>query len=909
MKLFGTLERSAMQLPAPDSSAWKRLAPYFDRALDLAPRERETWLAELTTTEPDIAQSVREMLRERDLLNAQGFLTQSPLESVTSRNGLLIGPYTIDRLLGRGGMGEVWLAKRSDGRFEGACAVKFLEVAQASPKLAERFRREGQVLARLTHPNIARLLDAGATEDGAPYLALEYVDGQRIDAYCERKQLSIVDRVRLFVDVIAAVAHAHSHLVIHRDLKPSNVLVSHDGHVKLLDFGIAKLLSNEIANDDNLTRVEEVVLTPEYAAPEQMLGELPSTATDVYQLGMLLYVLLTGRHPLHIAGTRAERMRAALEGVVPQASTLVDKSIRKHLQGDLDAILAKALRKLPSERYATAQALHEDIRCYLSSEPVHARRGATLYRARKFVSRHRIGVAAAFAIVASLSVGVYVASRERDLAQRRFDQVRQLSNRLFDIDVAIRDIPGTVAARQLIVDTSLEYLGRLAGDAGNDPDLALDLGAAYMRVARVQGVPISANLGQTEKADRTLQTASTLVDAVLMAQPNNRTAFFRKAQIAHDRMILAGLRRPDDDAITFARESTQWLDRYLEAGAAESIEARQVVVALINVGNRFRIEEQFDEALRLTDRAQVIAATAPDLQEQLGGAQIGLGRIHRDRGALAEAVGAQRAATRTFEGVNRAKATPVNNRRLALALIEQAETLGFEGGLSLGRTTEAVALFRRAFQMVDEVAHLDARDAESRGLVSSAGRPLAMLLRHTDIAESLAIHDHVLRHLSEIQGNARFRRDEVRALVASATLLQQMGRTQEARNRLDKAFVKLRDLKLYPQERIEIGSEPQDALLALAEFQISTGESQHGRQTCDELLDAVLAAGPKPETNLLDAAEVSYLYESVGRLLVRAGMTKRAEELTGRRAQLWRRWAQRLPDNPFVLAQIAGLPR
>jgi serine/threonine protein kinase len=316
-----------------DPSLWHELSGHLDRALDLESDERQRWLTELAVSQPLIAAAVRNLLAERDALNASGFLQTPPraIADLTQRRrslaGKQIGAYTLDHLIGRGGMGEVWLASRSDGRFEGRCAIKFLDRLVARPRVADRFRHEGRLLARLGHPNIARLLDAGSTDDGHQFLVLEYVDGERIDHYCSSHQLGVEARVRLFLDAVAAVAHAHSQLIIHRDLKPSNVLVTRDGIVKLLDFGIAKLVSPERASGAaTMTRAEEIVLTPEYAAPEQLLGDVPSTATDVYQLGMLLYVLLTGGHPLHLAGNRVQRIKAALDGRLPRASQFATNS-------------------------------------------------------------------------------------------------------------------------------------------------------------------------------------------------------------------------------------------------------------------------------------------------------------------------------------------------------------------------------------------------------------------------------------------------------------------------------------------------------------------------------------------------------------------------------------------------------
>jgi serine/threonine protein kinase len=339
-----------------NSTLWREISPHLDHALELADGPRAIWLEALRAENPELAATLQKLLAESRALDSEGFLEDAPftLLSQASLVGQALGPYTIDRLIGRGGMGEVWLASRSDGRFEGHCAIKFLAGSVTQPKLADRFHHEGRLLGRLVHPHIARLIDAGSTEEGHPYLVLEYVDGEQIDHYCESKSLSVDARVRLFLDVVSAVAHAHSHLIIHRDLKPSNVFVARDGVVKLLDFGIGKLLSTdgESGDDTTLTRVEDVVLTPEYAAPEQLLGDAPSTATDVYQLGMLLYVLLAGRHPIPASGSRAERIKAALDGHVPRISEFVSEPGRKRLSGDLEAILSMALRKDPSERYA-----------------------------------------------------------------------------------------------------------------------------------------------------------------------------------------------------------------------------------------------------------------------------------------------------------------------------------------------------------------------------------------------------------------------------------------------------------------------------------------------------------------------------------------------------------------------------
>jgi serine/threonine-protein kinase len=340
-----------------------------------------------------------------------------PLASI---EGMELGPYRLEGQLGQGGMGSVWLARRIDGRFEGVAALKLLNLAIASPALQERFRREGSVLARLDHPGIARLLDAGVSPAGQPYLVLDHVAGIPIDDFVREQGLGIADRISLFFQVLDAVGHAHANLVVHRDLKPSNILVTADGRVKLLDFGIAKLLDAESTGDRTALTLEGGrVFTPRYAAPEQVRDEPLTTATDVYALGVLLYVLVSGRHPTgEKARTPAEMVQALLE----------KEPARLNL-GDLDTVLAKALSKNPRERYQTVAAFADDLHRYLRKEPVSARPSSLAYRTGRFIRRNRAATAAVFGLAVVL-VGASLfslaqarkATRERDAAVRESER-------------------------------------------------------------------------------------------------------------------------------------------------------------------------------------------------------------------------------------------------------------------------------------------------------------------------------------------------------------------------------------------------------------------------------------------------------------------------------------------------------
>ena len=434
-------------MPARHSGdRWRVLIPQLDRALELAPDERARWLASLRAEDAELAQDLEALLRRHDALERDGFLRDAPLAPPrpASLAGQALGAYTLRSLVGQGGMGSVWLAERSDGRYQSQAAAKLLNASLVGRDGEARFRREGSILARLRHPNIARLIDAGVSAAGQPYLILEHVDGERIDRFCDARRLGIEARIRLFLEVLAAVSHAHANLVVHRDLKPSNVLVAGDGQVKLLDFGIAKLLEGDARGEPTaLTREGESALTPEYAAPEQVTGGDVTTATDVYALGVLLYLLLTGRHPTGgERGSAAGLIRAIVEAAPVRASDAVTavhggaaplseaaacraatpQKLRALLRGDLDNILAKALKKQPAERYASAEAMADDLRRYLDQRPVRARADSLGYRTRKFVSRNRLALGAAAVAGTALLAGAGVALWQARAAARQRDR-------------------------------------------------------------------------------------------------------------------------------------------------------------------------------------------------------------------------------------------------------------------------------------------------------------------------------------------------------------------------------------------------------------------------------------------------------------------------------------------------------
>jgi serine/threonine protein kinase/Tfp pilus assembly protein PilF len=444
---------------------WLLVSPHLDQALELAGEERRRYLAGVASEDPALAADLELLLGEEPALHDEKYLEHDAQDLLAGSHLLeqVFGAYTLVSPLGAGGMGSVWLARRNDGRFEGTAAVKLLSAALLDTAGVSRFRREGTILARLKHPHIAQLIDAGVSEAGQPYLVLEYVEGEPIDRWCDNRALDVESRVRLFLDVLAAVAHAHANLVVHRDLKPSNVMVSKDGRVKLLDFGIAKLLEGDGAGDGaptQLTREAGRAFTPAFAAPEQVAGECVTTATDVYALGALLRAILE---------TGPERPR--------------------ELRGDLGTIIAKALKECPEERYASVTALAEDLRRYLAEEPILARPDSLAYRTRKFARRHARGLAAAAAVVFALAavVAFYGArlADERDRVRLEARKAAQVSEFLTGLLTSADPFEGANQGEPTVRSLLDAGVARTRMDLATQPELRREmltlLGRIYER--------------------------------------------------------------------------------------------------------------------------------------------------------------------------------------------------------------------------------------------------------------------------------------------------------------------------------------------------------------------------------------------------------------------------------------------
>jgi serine/threonine protein kinase len=609
---------------------WGKVRGILERVLELAPEHRAEYLESACSGDPALRSEVDSLIASdlqarTDFLEpaafaapmAEGFSASD--ESVTGRR---IGAYQIVEEIGQGGMGSVYRAVRADDQYRKQVAIKLVRGGVGDAFRRHRFKAERQILANLDHPNIARLLDGGALEDGQPYVVMEYIQGQPIDKFCDSRGLPVPERLQLFRTVCSAVAYAHQHLVIHRDLKPDNILVTDAGEPKLLDFGIAKILdADDPGGSGNATVTVLRPMTPEYASPEQVRGQPMTTASDVYSLGVVLYGLLTGQRP-YAGSSRVphEIAQAVCEAQPEKPSTAVDseeatpdnrEKLRRRLRGDLDNIVLKALRKEPERRYASVEQFSEDIRRHLKGLPVIARPDTFWYRTGKFVNRNKASVGGVALAIAALVAGLlialrqtYVARAERARAEQRFNDVRALANSLlFEVHDAIQNLPGSTTARKLIVDRALGYLDALAKEAKGNLSLQRELAAAYQKVGDVQGGFREANLGDTAGALVSYRKSLAILETLAAADPSNVEAE-RELIRAHgklsDMLMLSG------DRAGAIQQSTQLVaiaERLSSADPNNQAERRNLALAYLDFGSKRADKDQWGAALEDCQKA------------------------------------------------------------------------------------------------------------------------------------------------------------------------------------------------------------------------------------------------------------------------------------------------------------------
>jgi len=713
-----------------DPGRHERLQELFESALERSGAERQAFVRSASASDPELGAELEGLLASHAETSTFLDAGVSALAPPLGR----IGPYELLREIGHGGMGTVYLAARADDEFRQTVALKLIRRGMDTDLVVSRFRNERQILASLHHTNIAALLDGGTTPGGNPYLVMEYVDGQPIDRYCEARRLPIRARLELFLLVCRAVQHAHARLVVHRDLKPGNILVTEDGQPKLLDFGLAKLLDPEVSAEKTTT--QQRFLTPSYASPEQIQGKPITTASDVYSLGVLLYQLLTGNRPYGSESSTAQEMSravceeeptrpsvAALRGTDAEARaatrSATPRGLRRKLSGDLDAIILKALRKEPERRFAPVERLAADLRHHLEGRPVSARAGTTWYLASRFVATHRAGVIATGLVILSLAFGLVETSRERARAERRFAEVRELSNSfLFEIHDAIEDRPGSTKVRELLIERAQRHLDGLAREAGGDRELQLELASAYEKLGDVLGRFFVSNLGRTPEALASYQKALTIRVALVSETKGNAQ---ERLDLARNYERIGEILEARTGDLPGALERLKRALAILEGLAREqpgNVEAQYALSGshflvggtLQSLGDRTGALANLRSALAVREE---LAKTHPDsirFKRGLGNNYGQIGDLLREDGDLAGASDAYRRALSLFEAVRTQDPADTSTR---LSLQQVWQDLGMVEA-QLGNAQAALQDYRSALDICEKLASADPANVEPR---------------------------------------------------------------------------------------------------------------------------------------------------------------------------------------------------
>ncbi len=833
---------------------WQRCKEIFQRALELESGERAAFLSQACAEDPETRSRVEQLLEahQRPLawLAEPVLVTASDLwiqELPTVAPGRRIGPFEITSELGRGGAGEVYLARRVDDQYHQQVAIKLIRSDVVTDRAIRRFRRERQILADLEHPNVARLLGGDVTPEGMPYLVMEYIEGEPIDAYCEHLDLSIVARLELFRQVCSAVQYAHRHLVVHCDLKPSNVLITREGDPKLLDFGIARLLAADVVprRFDASTNLERWRMTPQFASPEQIRGERLTAASDVYSLGVTLYQLLTGHLPYTLEDHSPQELhRVVCEQQPERPSVIVEKRLRRLLTGDLDNVVMMALRKNPARRYASVEQLSEDLRRHLTGLPVNARKDTLLYRSGKFVRRHRWGVAAATAVLLALLVGLGIANLERTRAEEertRAETVASFLSGLFQDSDSSSEMsaeslfaaPGTRAARELLLD---EGARRVPVELSEQPELQAELmhiiGDAYR------------NLGSLEKAETQLQGSLEI---------RRRTFGVASPQVAASLVRLCLLHLADGDLEDAEARCEEALAiRKAAPGFSRSELAESLNSLALVLQEQGRLEEA--EAL-LRENLRLQRLELPELDRAVTTSLNNLAVVLQERRSFGEAESLLREVlARKIERYGTEHLQVVNGRNNLASLLQDlgASTQDPQ------RTAEAESLYRQALETARALS------GEAHPLVATVYYNLGTLLleleRYTEAGERLEAALHI-----DLQLYGEEHPDVARDLNSLAFAAYRRGELADAEAGFRRA------VELYRRTLGESHPSFRGVLFSLVTLWLGQGRDAEARP----LLEATLRTwqqAPPPETWAPPQAAVM-----LGGSLLRSGRLAEAE--------------------------------
>jgi non-specific serine/threonine protein kinase/serine/threonine-protein kinase len=860
---------------------WARARELFAAALAWPAALRSQRLREACADAPAVLAEVESLLgfheRAGGFLEARALAAAAGLEPLPGLEGLRIGPYRVLRELGQGGMGAVYLAVRDDDEYRKQVAIKLVRRGLETPELVARFRAERQILARLDHPGIARLLDGGTTGGGLPYLVMDHVDGESITEHCRRAGLAVRARLQLFLAVCAPVEHAHRNLVVHRDLKPSNVLVDREGRPRLLDFGIAKLLDADAGEAATTHGLRPMTLA--YASPEQVRGLPVTTASDVYSLGVMLYELLAGRHPIATAGLPAHEVSRQVCEADPPPPSAACAALRREIEGDLDTIVQAAMAKDPERRYASVERLSEDLRRHLDGRPVLARGDGAGYRAGRFVRRHAAAVAAAglvlLAVLAGAAATAWQAAEARAAqarAERRYDDVRRLAHRLlFDYHDAIEPLAGSTPVRQRLVQDALRHLDALAREEESDPVVRRELASAYERVGKLQGNSFYSNLGDTTGALASYRKSLALREGLLAAAPSEPGL---RRELASSLEGIGDVLWTANDLLG-ARAAYERAASLLEALAAERPGDRELRLSLAtltaslgdlagnssyaNLGDTAEALRRHQQALAVREALRASDPGDERARDAVSESLYHVAGMRRTTGDVAGAAEHYRRALAIKLAL--AADDPHNGERARLvAAVRNALAQALEDD---GRFAEATAERLQALAIAERLLAADPLDTKRRRAVAVFERGLASLaLRSGRTDEALARGRRALAAAADLARLDAANADARRELLASHRLvgrvLASRGEWPAARDEHARAAALAEELLAPLAANAQARGDLAAALQGLGSALCHTGEPGRGQdllRRAVELRQALAAADPANALARADLAE------------------------------------------------------
>jgi serine/threonine protein kinase len=782
---------------------WQRVKEIVAEGLERQGVARAEFLEAACGSDPSLRAEVEDLIASYQ--SAGDFLDESPVDlkeiaeapsrshhSLYCAKGEHIGPYRVLDVIGQGGMGTVYRALRADNEFTMQVAVKVIKRGMDSDAVVRRFRRERQILAKLSHPNIARLLDGGVTDDGLLYFVMEFIEGQPLDQYCRNRAADLRERIRLFRGVCAALQYAHRNLIVHGDIKPSNVLVTAEGVPKLLDFGVARLLDPE--SPEITATAGYRPMTPAYSSPEQLRGESVTTLSDLYSLGAVLFELLAGHRPYKFDNALPGSVLRVIESNDPLRPSTI--SGNRELEGDLDNIALKAIEKEPERRYESVEQLSEDLRRHQVGLPVTARPDTLFYRLSKFATRNRVAVVVSVLLGVSMTVGVVattwqyaVARTEHERAERRFRDIRKLSNTMImELDDSLATLPGAIDVRRKLVENSLRYLDSLARESAGDVTLQRELASAYEKMGDVQGRPNYSNLGQTAAALESYRKAMAIREALVQASPDDLQL---KQELATIHTNYSGVLKVAGDyqggldydrkalAIRMALLAARPNDRMFRRNLASSFTT--LGASLSHIGDWAGVIEARTKGLQMFEELVAADPTNVSDRHSLMLANLRMGSILLHEGDRASAL---RYMNQALEIGKALLAERPNNAQVRMGYARAHATIG-QAHLEARNAALALEHFTKSSEIHEAFVAAEPRDARSRSLLATdhirIGQALARLGRAAAALEHMKVAVPQREALAQANpANAGARAEVAEGYAAMGEALASAGRRNEA---------------------------------------------------------------------------------------------------------------------------------